>query len=62
MIDTKLGFDAGADMIDTKLELASTYLDMDDFDGARGILDEVLADGSDEQKAKAQELLGRIPG
>jgi pilus assembly protein FimV len=56
------GFDAGADMIDTKLELASTYLDMDDFDGARGILDEVLADGSDEQKAKAQELLGRIPG
>ena len=56
------GFDAGADMIETKLELASTYLDMDDFEGAKGILDEVVAEGSDAQKAKAQELLGRIPG
>ncbi len=56
------GFDAGADMSETKLELASTYLDMDDYDGARGILEEVLAEGSDAQKAKAQELLGRIPG
>ncbi len=56
------GFDAGADMIETKLELASTYLDMDDFEGAKGILEEVVAEGSDAQKAKAQELLGRIPG
>ena len=56
------GFDAGADMIETKLELASTYLDMDDFEGAKGILEEVVAEGSDAQKAKAEELLGRIPG
>jgi pilus assembly protein FimV len=56
------GFDAGADMVATKLELASTYLDMEDFDGARSILDEVLAEGSEAQQQQARELLERCPG
>ncbi|HEY5790250.1 MAG TPA: FimV/HubP family polar landmark protein, partial [Gammaproteobacteria bacterium] len=45
--------------VNTKLELAQAYLDMEDVEGARSILEEVLEDGSDAQKAQAQELLGR---
>jgi len=49
------------DMVSTKLELAQAYLDMEDFEGARGILEEVLDEGGDAQKQQAQKLLDRIP-
>ncbi|HDY85070.1 MAG TPA: hypothetical protein ENH74_05230 [Methylophaga sp.] len=56
-----LEFDlSGYDEIDeaeTKLDLASAYADMGDPDGARNILEEVLKEGNDEQKSKAQALL-----
>lgn len=51
---------SGYDEIDeaeTKLDLASAYADMGDPDGARNILEEVLKEGNDEQKSKAQALL-----
>lgn len=58
------GFDLnGYDEIDeaeTKLDLASAYADMGDPDGARNILEEVLKEGSDEQKTKAQALLDSL--
>ena len=44
----------------TKLDLARAYLDMGDEDGARQILEEVVAEGSDELKAEAGALLDRI--
>lgn len=44
----------------TKLELAEAYLDMGDDSGAKVLLKEVQADGSEEQKAKAQELLDKM--
>ena len=44
----------------TKLDLARAYLDMGDEDGARQILEEVVAEGSDELKAEAGALLERI--
>jgi pilus assembly protein FimV len=44
----------------TKLDLARAYLDMGDDDGAREILEEVVADATDELKAEAEQLLGRI--
>ena len=53
--------DFGGDMVGTKLELAQTYLDMEDHAGARAILDEVLAEGNDAQKQQARELLERCP-
>jgi pilus assembly protein FimV len=56
------GFDFGGDMVGTKLELAQTYLDMDDFEAARAILDEVLAEGDEGQQQQARELLERCPG
>lgn len=53
-------FLSGADEASTKLDLARAYLEMEDAEGARDILEEVLAEGNDEQKNQAQELLGRL--
>ncbi|NCF16973.1 MAG: hypothetical protein GWP63_01935, partial [Haliea sp.] len=46
--------------LSTKLDLARAYLDMGDEDGARQILEEVIAEGGDELKAEAGALLERI--
>lgn len=46
-----------ADEVGTKLDLARAYIDMDDADGARDILQEVIGEGSAEQAAEAQKLL-----
>lgn len=51
---------ASNDMVGTKLDLARAYIDMDDGDGARSILGEVLQEGSDTQKEEARELIRRI--
>ena len=48
------------DEIATKLDLVRAYIDMGDNGSARNILDEVIAEGNDEQKNEAQELLQRI--
>ena len=45
------------DEVGTKLDLAKAYLEMDDVEGARSILDEVMEEGDDTQKRMAQELL-----
>lgn len=62
--DDNFGFDInGYDEIDeaeTKLDLASAYADMGDPDGAKSILEEVLNEGNDEQKRKAQTLLDSL--
>ncbi|MEP0202690.1 MAG: FimV/HubP family polar landmark protein [Halioglobus sp.] len=44
----------------TKLDLARAYLDMGDEDGAKLILDEVIAEGNDEQQQEARALIERI--
>ncbi|MEO8018481.1 MAG: FimV/HubP family polar landmark protein [Pseudomonadota bacterium] len=48
--------------VGTKLDLARAYVDMGDPDGARNILNEVLAEGSASQKTEAQRLLESLPG
>ena len=60
--DELLGEDvfSSVDEVGTKLDLAKAYIDMGDSDGARGILDEVLEEGDDEQKQQAQELLAQM--
>ena len=45
------------DEVDTKLDLARAYVDMEDKDGARSILDEVLKEGNEEQKAVAEKMM-----
>lgn len=51
---------ASNDMVGTKLDLARAYIDMDDGDGARSILGEVLQEGSETQKEEARELMRRM--
>ncbi|MFT5349777.1 MAG: pilus assembly protein FimV, partial [Gammaproteobacteria bacterium] len=48
------------DEIATKLDLAKAYVELGDKDSAKGILDEVLADGNDEQKQTAQDLIKQL--
>lgn len=44
----------------TKLDLAKAYIDMGDNEGARNILDEVIAEGSDQQKQQARDLVSQM--
>ncbi|TDJ36232.1 MAG: hypothetical protein E2O56_00045 [Gammaproteobacteria bacterium] len=44
----------------TKLDLARAYVDMGDPESARNMIEEVISEGSPQQKAEAQSLLGRI--
>ncbi len=53
-------FFSGEDAIGTKLDLAKAYLDMGDPEGARSMLDEVMAEGNDVQKGEARKLLAEI--
>ncbi len=53
-------FFAGEDAIGTKLDLAKAYLDMGDPDGARSMLEEVLAEGAPGQQEEARKLIAEI--
>lgn len=44
----------------TKLDLARAYIEMGDKESARGILEEVVGEGTEEQRAEAGELLRRV--
>ncbi len=44
----------------TKLDLAKAYQEMGDVSGAREILDEVMRDGDEQQRATAQTLLQQL--
>ncbi len=46
--------------VDTKIDLARAYMDMGDPDGAKDILDEVLAEGNASQKEEAQKLKDQL--
>ena len=48
------------DEVSTKLDLARAYLDMGDHEGTRGILEEVIAEGNEEQKKEASELMAKL--
>lgn len=52
--------DFGQDAVATKLELARAYLDIGDAQAAREMLDEVVAEGSPEQRDEAHRLLSEI--
>ena len=48
------------DEVATKLDLARAYVEMGDEDGARSILQEVVAEGNQAQRGDAERLLGQI--
>ena len=58
--DDDFDFFTETDETTTKLDLARAYIDMGDADGARDILDEVLKEGSSEQRQEARDMLAKI--
>lgn len=58
--DDTLSGDSDFDEVATKLDLAKAYMDMGDTDGASSTLEEVMAEGSDDQRREAEELLDQI--
>lgn len=59
-IDNELEFLADTDEVATKLDLARAYMDMGDKEGAKEILEEVAAEGDEQQRKEADELIERI--
>lgn len=53
-------FLSGTDETATKLDLARAYIDMGDAEGARDILDEVIAEGSEAQQQEAREMISKL--
>ncbi|MFP5408828.1 MAG: FimV/HubP family polar landmark protein, partial [Gammaproteobacteria bacterium] len=54
------GGDMELDEVGTKLDLARAYVEMGDKEGAREILNEVVAEGNDKQKSDAQGMLSSL--
>jgi pilus assembly protein FimV len=54
------GSDLELDEVATKLDLARAYVEMGDKEGAREILNEVLAEGGERQKADAKGMLSSL--
>jgi pilus assembly protein FimV len=48
------------DEVSTKLDLARAFIDMGDTEGARASLNEVITEGTDEQKSEAQTLIDQL--
>lgn len=48
------------DEAETKLDLASAYIEMGDPNGAKTILEEIISEGNDEQRSRAKTLLDEL--
>ncbi len=46
--------------IEDKLSLAQTYIDMDDMEGAREILNEIMTRGDEKHKMQAEDMLKKL--
>lgn len=46
--------------VETKLELVAAYIDMEDKEGAKELLDEVLKEGGAKQRKRAEEILATL--
>lgn len=58
--DSDLGALCDGDELDTKLDLLRAFVDMGDEDSARHTLDEILEEGTAEQRKQANALMARI--
>ena len=59
-VDTASAARAESQDVDIKLDLVAAYIDMDDKEGARELLDEVVKEGGPQQKQRAEQLLASI--
>ena len=55
-----MSFLANTDMVDTKLSLATTYIDMGEIESARSMLQEVIQEGNSQQKDTAEQFLASL--
>lgn len=46
--------------VDIKLDLVAAYIDMDDKEGARELLDEIVKEGGPQQRQRAEQLLASL--
>ena len=46
--------------VDIKLDLVAAYIDMDDKEGAKELLDEVMKEGGVKQQLRAQKMLNSL--
>ncbi len=46
--------------VETKLDLVAAYIEMDDKEGAKELLDEVMKEGGAGQRKRAEELLAKL--
>ncbi len=60
LADDDFGILSTTDEVATKLDLAQAYIDMEDQEAARDLLQEVLVEGDGEQKAKAEQMLADL--
>ena len=45
----------------TRLDLARQYMELDDVEGARALIDEVIKDGTPDQRREAESLMAQLP-
>ena len=63
-LESRLNLDdpaLGGDEAMTKLDLARAYIDLGDNEMARGLLSEVMQQGSNEQRTTAEDLMRKLP-
>ncbi|HEX5539688.1 MAG TPA: FimV/HubP family polar landmark protein [Methylophilaceae bacterium] len=56
----KAGLSGESAEVNTKIDLVSAYIDMDDIEGAKELLEEVLKEGGPNQRQYAQKLLDSL--
>ena len=49
-----------SEQLETSMELAKQFIEIGELKGARSMLDEVIASGSDEQRHRAQAMLAKL--
>ncbi len=59
-LELDLGAMGDSDAVGTKLDLARAYIDMGDPDGARSMLEEVIAEGNAGQRSEAEGLMATL--
>jgi pilus assembly protein FimV len=49
-----------SEQLETSMELAKQFIEIGELQGARSMLDEVIANGSEEQRNRAQAMLAKL--
>jgi pilus assembly protein FimV len=59
-VASEVAHEAESQDVNIKLDLVAAYIDMDDKEGARELLEEILKEGGPQQQSRAKELLNSL--